>query len=402
MGAQTLESCRVAAPDERSERNSKVEIWGPAAILAAGLAPLLLYAGKESMSVFAAAGLTAGAATISGALLGFLFGIPRTLAAEGTPEGGGYSPNTNLEQISDWLTKILVGVGLVQIGELRGNASDLVDYVSPSLAIEEGGFTLAVLVFFVTTGFLTGYIWTRLWLPGAFASADRKARISEIATEVVAEREERGVEAIARVREQLDPEEQAVEQKDLDELIAGAPRGTRVEAFYLARDQRIATTKALLASQDGDPSSAEALAAARAGLARAIPVFRALVTADKEGRYHRSRAELGLALKDQPMPDLAGAEAELTRAIELRKDDSNPIYELYRAVCRIRLDPEFGAGRPSTEESRARILDDIDRASGLSWVAQLARREATPGTDEMRDVRRWLDLNEIDPSRFAR
>src|SRR5205085_11890184 len=31
------------------------------------------------------------------------------------------SVNTNLEQISDWLTKILVGVGLTQFGSLRGN-----------------------------------------------------------------------------------------------------------------------------------------------------------------------------------------------------------------------------------------------------------------------------------------
>ena len=37
------------------------------------------------------------------------------------PEGGrrrSFLPNTNLEQISDWLTKTIVGVGLVQFREI--------------------------------------------------------------------------------------------------------------------------------------------------------------------------------------------------------------------------------------------------------------------------------------------
>ena len=29
-----------------------------------------------------------------------------------------YQGNTNLEQVSDWLTKIIVGIGLVQIGHI--------------------------------------------------------------------------------------------------------------------------------------------------------------------------------------------------------------------------------------------------------------------------------------------
>jgi len=64
-------------------------------------------------------------------LLGFLFGIPRVLqkdsqseAAESksgiVPRSAGYQLiiNTNLDDVSDWLTKILLGVGLVELQKL--------------------------------------------------------------------------------------------------------------------------------------------------------------------------------------------------------------------------------------------------------------------------------------------
>jgi hypothetical protein len=56
-----------------------------------------------------------GAASFAGLLLGFLFGLPKTLERSGK---GRLTTNTNLDQISDWLTKILVGLGLVQLGKV--------------------------------------------------------------------------------------------------------------------------------------------------------------------------------------------------------------------------------------------------------------------------------------------
>src|SRR5689334_18082157 len=57
----------------------------------------------------------AGAAATLGALIGFVFGIPRRLATNGKPAAGEgdeaaelYESNTNLEQVSDWLTKIII------------------------------------------------------------------------------------------------------------------------------------------------------------------------------------------------------------------------------------------------------------------------------------------------------
>src|SRR5262245_8259356 len=57
------------------------------------------------LGALGAGALLAGAAALVGALLGFLFGIPRTLQADPShPEEGRSTVNTNLEQISDWLT----------------------------------------------------------------------------------------------------------------------------------------------------------------------------------------------------------------------------------------------------------------------------------------------------------
>jgi hypothetical protein len=81
--------------------------------------------------IFVLSSLFAAASTLSGWLLGLLFGIPRTLARANLPppatgaSGGGAGAssaaapssrvNTNLEDISDWLTKTIVGVGLTQL-----------------------------------------------------------------------------------------------------------------------------------------------------------------------------------------------------------------------------------------------------------------------------------------------
>src|SRR4051812_27802494 len=80
-----------------------------------GAVGIIIYSWAEaSWKVFACALFISLAAALVGALAGFVFGIPKTVAT-GTPaatSAGTASPyqgNTNLEEISDWLTKILVG-----------------------------------------------------------------------------------------------------------------------------------------------------------------------------------------------------------------------------------------------------------------------------------------------------
>ncbi|MEE7459686.1 hypothetical protein MPAR168_22710 [Methylorubrum populi] len=87
------------------------------------------------------------ASCLAGALAGFLFGIPRLLA-QGDPAGASPASepgsagsrtqvrplvgNSNLEEISDWITKILVGLGLVHASEAVSTVRGLAAYVATS------------------------------------------------------------------------------------------------------------------------------------------------------------------------------------------------------------------------------------------------------------------------------
>ncbi|WSH62368.1 hypothetical protein U8P68_37890 (plasmid) [Rhizobium ruizarguesonis] len=124
--------------------------------------------------------LAAAAAGAAGSFAGFIFGIPRTLdsAAKAAVAGAASSPitaektsailasNTNLERISDWLTTLLVGATLVQIGPIVAGLKSFAHY----LATEEGklqGPIVLLLVYFFIIGFLGIYLLTRLYLTSA-------------------------------------------------------------------------------------------------------------------------------------------------------------------------------------------------------------------------------------------
>ncbi len=139
-------------------------------------------------SIFTAL-LWAIACLVAGGAIGFLFGIPRVLqqdsptAGNSTPDeaddGPGYRllVNTNLEQISDWLTKIIVGVGLIQLHELPGVFLKAAVFVGDGLGEGTTVLATALLGYFTVTGFLCGYLMTRLYLAGAFARADASVSV---------------------------------------------------------------------------------------------------------------------------------------------------------------------------------------------------------------------------------
>lgn len=145
-----------------------------------GVVAILAYTiGVGKATVFAVSILIAGGAMTVGALVGFLFGIPRVLTGTHEPSAtaasdSGFRSNTNLEQISDWLTKILVGVGLVQIGQLSRESARLVAFLAPGLGNESSSkaFAAGLLVFFTAGGFFVGYLTTRVFLGPAFAQSE--------------------------------------------------------------------------------------------------------------------------------------------------------------------------------------------------------------------------------------
>ena len=151
----------------------------------------LILAGLGAWHNWVFALLWGGACSAVGWILGFLFGIPRTLSGQPEQQGNQAiaavqessadsgapakasvtiaprtnSVNTNLEQVSDWLTKILVGVGLVEWANVKPALVSSAATIAESL----GGpywnsFALALMIYFVVTGFLGSYLLTRLFL----------------------------------------------------------------------------------------------------------------------------------------------------------------------------------------------------------------------------------------------
>ncbi|MFF8770208.1 hypothetical protein [Kitasatospora sp. NPDC015120] len=152
----------------------------------AGLVGLLLFSlGRPHPWQALGGGLVvACAATLAGGALGFLFGVPRVRGAGGAEGGGGagggephgsYAPNTNLEQVSDWLTKVLLGVGLTQLGSLGERLDRLGTALAPALGGGAGTapFAAALVLYFLLLGFLAGWLVTRLTLPRVLSDADR-------------------------------------------------------------------------------------------------------------------------------------------------------------------------------------------------------------------------------------
>ena len=106
----------------------------------------------------------AGASVTVGALLGFIFGVPRLLQSDDLDKGQlRILSNSNLEQISDWLTKILVGVGLVQIQNVPSALAQLGAILEPGLgsASSSAAFGVSTTLYCFVIGFVLMYMWTR-------------------------------------------------------------------------------------------------------------------------------------------------------------------------------------------------------------------------------------------------
>lgn len=130
--------------------------------------------------------VTVGIASfMGGGILGFLFGIPRYAASpsdkkvltEADASAVKYQANTNLEQISDWLTKILVGVGLTQFRPIGEGFGRLFERVGASISSSSSATVIAgtLIVLCGTSGFLFFYLWSRVYLPKIFSNADKES-----------------------------------------------------------------------------------------------------------------------------------------------------------------------------------------------------------------------------------
>ena len=143
-----------------------------------------------ALSFLGGALLIGCAFALAGGAVGFLFAIPKsrqvpTDAPSGSAEQNDYSANTNLEQVSDWLTKILLGAGLVELRELPG----MIMRAARTFAGALGGSSAdpvaaALIVSFTCWGFFLAYLLTRLWMPRALSRAERREREERLTADV--------------------------------------------------------------------------------------------------------------------------------------------------------------------------------------------------------------------------
>ena len=333
------------------------------------------FALAETFSVLGAAAAVAGAATAVGGVVGFLFGIPKTLQSDRQDgEETRYIANTNLEQISDWLTKILVGVGLVQISAAPDALGDLARRLGPMFGGTDASpaFGLSLASYFSVSGFVVAYLWTRAVLQSVLKAADRD--VAAQIQDVLSKREDANAEALALVDRQLAGQSPPT-QAELNDVISAATPEWLVQIYRRAEEQRLRNWRSDAATME-----------------RTIPVFRALAAADQQHNYFRHFGSLGFALKDKEPPSYAEALAALSTAIEIRgkrRTKGLLIYEWNRAVCGIHLDTSFAAGGISAKTDKEQILADLKAAA-----QQLpARMFEDVDDDDASTIRKWLGLN---------
>lgn len=352
----------------------------------------------QGLEIIAVMGVTSGAAFATGGLLGFIFGIPRSQAQEkngaspkeDTPGATNnqndkfcYHANTNLEQISDWLTKILVGVGLVEINKISAAFTKFAGlFKFDNLQINEA-FPCALLVLFMISGFLSGYLWTRLYFASALKLADGHTLANRI--DQIEIQGQNDAKAFIIVQKLLDPDSSStIPQEEINKVISQASSGTRARIYYMAQKQR----KDYWRQPDTKPK-----------MAQAIPIFRALIASDTMNQYYENHAQLGFALKDLLEPNWKEAEAELSKAIDIRgslndKQYMKVIYEFNRAICNINLDADYNKGQPSTNKQRKIILDDLKAASKASYLLNVMT--ASSDVTGEPSISKWMQLNNID------
>lgn len=137
-------------------------------ILVIGVVIIFIYSiahGTDKfLSILSISAIIALTSAIVGAFIGFIFGIPRTPAAKDSENIGA---NTNLEEISDWITKIIVGVSLVQLNQLSDGIYKIGNTLSQGMGGQPSSFVFSVstMIFYFVGGFFLGYLWSRIYLP---------------------------------------------------------------------------------------------------------------------------------------------------------------------------------------------------------------------------------------------
>jgi hypothetical protein len=156
--------------------------------------------GPAKGETFSTLALFGAAACVVGAFFGFLFGVPRSSVAvvptdkpdargEDSPSQAamttqvssvtGAGTNTPIEQIADWVTKLLVGATLTQLGKIPAAATALFTAMAVAVGDRASGpaFVGGLTIFSAVMGFVFGWLVTRAYLPWIFGITESRLRV---------------------------------------------------------------------------------------------------------------------------------------------------------------------------------------------------------------------------------
>jgi hypothetical protein len=292
--------------------------------------------------------LVAGSFFVSGVLIGYLFGLRPASVSVSQSSNPRANPHTNLEEIADWLTKLILGAGLVELTNLERPIAQFAKFVAtgvdPFPPHENGpqasaAVALSIMCFFAGSGLLYGYFWTRYELA------------------IVSDSEVADSPALALVERWLNQPTITSKQDRVDMM-------TAVRCASAADKARIFQQT----EQYRKPSTREVND-------RSLPILEALVEADLQEVFHQYRAGYAMALMGKTR-DPGDSDDYLSRALKLlgaairirdrSGEKGSKEYELARAVCKICLDPNFKEGQQSSAVEEQSITADLDSAKDVS------------------------------------
>ncbi|MDH5478763.1 MAG: hypothetical protein OEY50_10565, partial [Nitrospinota bacterium] len=348
---------------------------------------------NNAIIVFAESAMIAGASCMVGAFFGFIFGIPKTnheskkvdTVDESTSEKELSYPNTNLEEISDWLTKILVGAGITQISgapgylwRVSGEMGRQIPFYKEGLVkeslINPQVFVFSSIIYFSVVGFFVSFFWARIYLPKRMHENRLRKDLDLLKYEYkeYSKEAENNAYADSLVEGILEGQEIEIDQKELETRINLASFDKKRDIFRKAREIRHN-------NWEFDKIT----------MARVIPIFTALL-ATKHGKDdYEINAQLGYCYKDMNNPDYNMAKQLLSKAIKIRDDnghgDLKRFYEFNRAYCSIELDPNLPKGEPAEEGIKNEIIADLKIASQDDRILNIMK--------SLDIVKKWIEVN---------
>lgn len=130
-----------------------------------------------------------------GGMLGLLFGSPTTgssssagAGSDGKQGGIGVRPNTSLERVADWLTTMIVGLGLVNLRPIMNEATAMSVWLTQAITgatSSNGTPGAAIALAYSFAGFALVYLWSMRFLPNELRASydDIRQRLNTVEEE---------------------------------------------------------------------------------------------------------------------------------------------------------------------------------------------------------------------------